>query len=177
MTRELQPISLPLTEQNSALIRCLEWYEQGYSKPISPFQVFSAREAEQAFRALQRGNLIGKAVIHFPEDLSEIKCAARTPTLTLDPTASYLLTGGLGGLGKPLVTWLVERGARSLIFLSRSGGQSEKDRTFFKELATSGCTVAAVPGRVEEIADVERAIAMTKKPIKGIIHLAMVLRV
>lgn len=97
--------------------------------------------------------------------------------LALDPEASYLLTGGLGGLGKALALWMVERGARSLVFLSRSAGQSDGDQTFFEELKTLGCSVAAIPGKAQDMGDVKKATAMAENPIRGVIHLAMVLRV
>ena len=72
---------------------------------------------------------------------------------------------------------MVERGARSLIFLSRSAGQHESDKIFFTELETLGCSVAAFPGKVQDIGVVKRATALTEKPIRGVVHLAMVLRV
>ena len=72
---------------------------------------------------------------------------------------------------------MVECGARSLVFLSRSAGQSDSDKIFFKELESLGCSVAPIPGKAQDMGDVERATAMAEKPIRGIIHLAMVLRV
>ena len=41
--------------------------------------------------------------------------------LALRPDATYLISGGLGGVGLQLATWLVDRGARRLILLSRRG--------------------------------------------------------
>ncbi|PQE23080.1 polyketide synthase protein [Rutstroemia sp. NJR-2017a WRK4] len=96
--------------------------------------------------------------------------------LELNPTASYLLTGGLGGLGRALARWMVERGAKSLIFLSPRAGQSTEDTSFIRELESMDCEVSAVRGQAEDMCDVERAIRSTDKPIRGIIHLAMVLR-
>jgi len=39
---------------------------------------------------------------------------------TARPDVTYLVTGGLGGIGLELARWLVERGARHLLLLSRS---------------------------------------------------------
>lgn len=166
-----------LTEHNSVLKKCLELYSQGHLKPIFPVESFDAEESGQAFRALQRGNLIGKAIIRVPSCLPATLCTPSTVNLALDPEASYLLTGGLGGLGKALALWMVERGARSLVFLSRSAGQSDGDQTFFEELKTLGCSVAAIPGKAQDMGDVKKATAMAENPIRGVIHLAMVLRV
>lgn len=38
-----------------------------------------------------------------------------------DPDASYLLVGGLGGLGRSIAQWMADHGAKNLIFISRSG--------------------------------------------------------
>lgn len=39
---------------------------------------------------------------------------------------SYLLVGGLGGLGRSIAMWMVENWAKHLIFLSRGGGKKQK---------------------------------------------------
>ncbi|QLI73003.1 uncharacterized protein G6M90_00g093690 [Metarhizium brunneum] len=43
------------------------------------------------------------------------------PTQILDSTGTFLIAGGFGGLGRAIARWMVSRGARSLILLSRSG--------------------------------------------------------
>ncbi|MDC0667761.1 type I polyketide synthase [Nannocystis radixulma] len=43
------------------------------------------------------------------------------PPLALRPDATYLITGGLGGVGLQLARWLVDRGARHLVLLGRRG--------------------------------------------------------
>ena len=139
--------------------------------------VFEASEIEQSFRYLQKGDHIGKAVVRIPENASEIPSTSQARSFTLDAEASYLLIGGLGGLGRSVATWMVESGARNLIFLSRSAGKGDADQLFFAELESMGCYVSAVAGRVEDIEAVKTAIQQASRPIKGIIHLAMVLRV
>lgn len=113
-----------------------------------------------------------------PQDQSSLSSTIQQQLpLHLDANATYLLTGGLGGLGKPIASWLVERGARSLVFLSPRAGTLEEDRQFFGELEDSGCRVNAFAGKVELVDDLNQAIALAPSPIKGVIHLAMVLRV
>ncbi len=62
---------------------------------------------------------------------------------------------------------MVEHGARSLIFLSRSAGLNDSDSSFF----------GAVAGMTQNMEDVRKAISTAPSPIKGVIQLAMVLRV
>ena len=164
------------TMMGRLLRQCLEWYTQGMIEPIHPTALFDADKAEHAFRSLQKGDLIGKAVITMPGDASDITGKPYPRALKLDSKATYLMTGGLGGLGKPIVTWMVERGARSFVFLSRTAGSRNEDQAFFEELGSLGCNVATVSGKVQDIDDVNKAISMAEYPIKGIMHLAMVLK-
>ncbi|KAK6950125.1 hypothetical protein Daesc_008451 [Daldinia eschscholtzii] len=158
------------------LKKCVEFYRVGGIKPIEPISVFDAGDVQDAFRVVQDGNHIGKVVVRMPEDTSTLISTPKHSEVRLNSTASYLLTGGLGGLGKAISTWLVERGARSLVFLSRSAGKTQRDQEFFQELRSMGCDVRAVPGRAESVEDVKSAVSKAPYPIKGCIHLAMVLR-
>lgn len=160
----------------------------GKIKPIASCTDFDAHRVTEAFRHLQKGDHIGKAVLTLPlpgsADADATGAAAaqlialpKRAKLTLDPGATYLLTGGLGGVGKAVASWMAERGAVNLVFLSRSAGRGREDAAFFAELAMMGCTAIPVRGQVQVLADVERAIAAAPSPIKGVLHLAMVLRV
>ena len=152
-------------------------YSQGRIRPIQPMAVFEPKDIEQSFRYLQKGDHIGKAVVRFPTDLSTISSISSAKAFSFDPDASYLLTGGLGGLGRSIASWMVERDARHLVFLSRNAGRSDTDKAFFAELQSAGCSVIAIAGRAENIGDIHTAKLKASRPIKGVLHLAMVLRV
>jgi D-arabinose 1-dehydrogenase-like Zn-dependent alcohol dehydrogenase len=159
------------------LHRVIDMYTEGKIRPIQSMTTFGATEIEQAFRHLQKGDHIGKAVVRMPEDGIEILSLASSSPTTFDPAASYLLTGGLGGLGKSIVTWMAERGARNFVFLSRSAGKTDSDRKFIAELKSMGCTAVTVAGKADHMDDVELAVASAPSPIRGIFHMAMALRV
>src|SRR5437773_2708002 len=156
---------------------CLEFYRQGHVRPIHPITMFEASEVEECFQYMKKGIHIGKIVMRMPEDPADLRAATQATSLELDPNASYLLVGGLGGLGKALATWMVEHGARDLIFLSRSAGSTSEDRSFFLELESQGCSSTAIAGSVSELRDVRRAVSSAARPIKGVIQFAMVLKV
>jgi len=145
---------------------------------VPEIATFDALKAEAAFRFLQDGRHIGKVVISLPRELDTIYSPAHLScrTLQFEPAGSYLLIGGLGGLGRVTATWLVERGARSLTFLSRRA-QSEENAGFIGELEAMGCKVVAVSGAAENLEDVERAIKESHAPIKGVFHMVMALEV
>ncbi|KAB8228276.1 polyketide synthase fgnA [Aspergillus alliaceus] len=106
----------------------------------------------------------------------ELKNVLPSRAITLDSTATYLLVGGTGGLGRSIATWMAEHGATDLTFLSRRAGKDEESKSLFRELEDMGCGVHAVTGSVENIEDIEKAIASSKKAIKGVFQLAMVLK-
>lgn len=113
-----------------------------------------------------------------PSDPEVLDARPKVKQLHLDPHAAYILTGGLGGLGSSLAIWMAEHGASSLIILSRSGGASKSARRLVTEVAGLGCSLVPIAGRAECKEDVLHAVSMAgNKPVKGIVHLAMLLKV
>jgi hypothetical protein len=159
------------------LQQCLSYYSQSHIAPIRPTKAFVATKVIDAFRYMQSGQHMGKIVINMPNSAQELQALPKDRSMELSAEASYLLVGGLGGLGRAVSTWMVERGARSLVYLSRSAGTTIEDQAFFRELQAQGCEALAVAGSVTTLDDVQRAIALAPKPVAGVIQLSMVLRV
>jgi hypothetical protein len=107
----------------------------------------------------------------------ELKKKLLSRTLTLDSAAAYHIVGGTGGLGRSMTTWMVEHRSTKLILLSRRAGKNDESQNPSHELEQMGCSVHLVAGIVEKPDDIERAIASTKTTIKGVLWLAMVLKV
>jgi hypothetical protein len=158
------------------LNRIIDYYEKGLIKPVAPITVFDAGNIQEAFRYMQKGQHIGKIVIKFPENADDLPTAPVREKLELRSDVSYFLPGGLGGLGLSIAVWLVEHGARYLIFMSRSGGNNI-DRSFFDELADMGCSTQVFKGDITKIEDVTHAVKNAAKPIAGVMQMSMVLRV
>lgn len=91
--------------------------------------------------------------------------------------ACYLLVGGLGGLGRVISTWMVENGARNILFLSRSAKESPETTPFFEELRARGCEVLTFAGSVTDFSDVEAAVKHATRPVAGIMQMSAVMRV
>ncbi|KAF9871757.1 hypothetical protein CkaCkLH20_10691 [Colletotrichum karsti] len=90
--------------------------------------------------------------------------------------ASYLLVGGFGGLGRSVATWLLEHGARNLVFLSRSASSSQNE-PFVKELESyPGAVIKTVSGDVGNAEDVLKAIKEAPKPVAGVLQLSLILK-
>ena len=153
-----------------------EYYARGDLKPIKPLKVFKATEVRDAFRYMQKGQHIGKIVVTMPEDPAEFGPSVKKQGAKFRSDASYLMVGGFGGLGKSVSNWMVENGARHLIFLSRSAGDSDADKSFIKELEHQGCGVQTIKGTVTDLESVKAGLAKAEKNIAGVFVLTMVLR-
>ncbi|BBA44077.1 MULTISPECIES: bifunctional LLM class flavin-dependent oxidoreductase/SDR family oxidoreductase [Burkholderia] len=83
--------------------------------------------------------------------------------------ATYLVTGGLGGLGLRLASWLADNGAGKIVVL----GRSEPSPAAEKILRTLDARfVRADLSRREDVADAISEIARSMPPLKGVFHLA-----
>ena len=129
---------------------------------------------------MQKGQHIGRIGISIPHPRGQTGLAFETTKrarpITFNGSASYLLVGGLGGLGRAISTWMVDHGARELLYLSRSAGAGSKDDAVVGELQSMGCDVKLVQGNVTKLDDVARAVAAATHPLKGVVQMSMVLR-
>ncbi|KAF3012580.1 t1pks [Neopestalotiopsis sp. 37M] len=149
-------------------------------KPVYPCTVYSIGDVTKAFRLLQTGKHMGKIVLSIkPNDMVMVRprvaIAAR-----LRPDASYLLVGGIGGLGRSIAHWLVSHGAKNLIVMSRSAGNVQKSGAFLAELREAGCRVQAISCDVTKAGDLAKAVRTCEKeglpPVRGVVQGAMVLQ-
>jgi NAD(P)-dependent dehydrogenase (short-subunit alcohol dehydrogenase family) len=98
-----------------------------------------------------------------------------TASLKLRGDVSYLIVGGLGGLGRSICEWMVEHGARNLLVMSRNA----KRGPFLDELEEQGCIVRAIACDVADSRQLAIALqtCTDMPPIRGVIQGAMVLQV
>ncbi|TVY81127.1 Ochratoxin highly reducing polyketide synthase [Lachnellula suecica] len=107
------------------------------------------------------------------------RLASKAVAYQFPSNASYVLVGGLGGLGRSLAKWMFSRGARNFILLSRSGATNPAAKEFIKELIRESCQVKDFACDVTNGDAVAKAIAecaKTMPPIKGCLQGAMVLK-
>lgn len=102
------------------------------------------------------------------------------PPYSFEAEATYLISGGLGGLGRSIARWMVSRGAKNLLLLSRSGPVVDKSRRLVEELRRSGARIEAPRCDVADAISLKRVLQSYEKtmpPIRGCIQGSMVLRV
>ena len=105
---------------------------------------------------------------------------SRKPTYFFDEKATYVIAGGLGGIGRSIVRWMVHRKARHLLLLSRSGARSESAKLLLGEMKDLGAQVIAAScdiSRENDVMEVVRKYMKLMPQIKGCIQASMVLKV
>ena len=148
----------------------------------APVKTYPATGIEDAFRHMQSGKHTGKIVIEFGDDdvVPIVPASLCVNTDLFDNDATYLIAGGLGGLGRSISRWMVHRGAKNLVLLSRSTKYAEEVLVFLKELRDQGVTVATPPcdvSNADRLREILEECSQYMPPIKGCIQGSMVLEV
>lgn len=95
--------------------------------------------------------------------------------LRLSSEATYLLAGGLGGLGLETAKRLVKRGAKHLLFLGRSAPGPEASQKL-RDFEDQGVKVHTAQVDLARLDELERVISNASKimpPIRGVVHTAV----
>jgi len=133
-----------------------------------PSKVFAIDKVVEAFQFMATAKHIGKVVLSLPDN--------KAHDVEIKAEQSYLITGGLGGLGLRLSQWLVDQGASHLVLTARSQPKEEAQRVLHV-LEEKGVKVKVVSSDISNADAVHALIETTEAfaPLKGIVHLAGVL--
>ncbi len=141
--------------------------ERGTLSPL-PRREFGVDRAEDAFRFMAQARHIGKIVVTH---------GAGAHRVNVRGDVSYLITGGLSGLGLAAAEWLASRGARSVVLMGRhEPGEAARDA--IGRLEQQNVRVTVVLGDVASEADIGRIATRFGRelpPLGGVIHSAGVL--
>lgn len=159
------------------LHRLVELFEREELAPPR-VQVTPAEQASQAMMLMARAGHVGKVVLKFPSDQTG---PSQAPEIR--PDATYLVVGGLSGLGGLVADWLVERGARHLLLTGRSTISANSGST--DPRAVRLARLSALPGlQVEyapvDVADEDAMSALLRRreqhglpAVAGVVHSAL----
>lgn len=125
---------------------------------------------EVALRGTRRysAQLVHREFSEFPEEGTK---------LLFRPDGTYLITGGLSGVGLRTAQWMVEQGARHLVLIGRRGA-SEQAQAKIDALQETGATISLVQADVSQrelLAETLDLIRHRMPPIRGVFHSAVVL--
>ncbi|MFB8175581.1 SDR family oxidoreductase [Streptomyces sp. NPDC055966] len=119
----------------------------------------------------------GRTWVALPEDPAQERQSDRTAEdgpSGLRPDRTYLVTGGLGGLGLVTARKLAALGARHLTLVSRGGRATEEAGELLADLAADAeiDVVRADVSRPEDVRRLVRHLAAGPYPLGGIVHAA-----
>ena len=154
---------------------CLDLLDQGALPPL-PVTVFPYKDCAEALRLMTTGQHQGKLVLKAPRAGADAGFTVADVQPFLDPDATYLVTGGLGGFGMRFLPYLVAAGARHLTLLDRDP-ERRRDADWIRRSGAltymdEDVAFDIVTGDVAVEEDVQRCIAGLKRPLKGVFHLA-----
>ena len=154
----------------------MERFEKRVYHPLH-HRVFPISRVSQAFRYMQQSKHVGKIVISVKQPVPKVQPRIRKG-LRFDGEATYLLTGGLGGFGLATASWMVDKGARHLVLMGRSGAATAEARSAVETLKKAGAKVVVARADVtkeKEVKDLLTRIRSDLPPLRGVLHAAMVL--
>jgi NAD(P)-dependent dehydrogenase (short-subunit alcohol dehydrogenase family)/acyl carrier protein len=132
-------------------------------------RTFPFGAAAEAFRVMAHAGHVGKLALRAPR---AIERGGDVPLVHAD--ATYLITGGTGGLGLRTARWLVERGARHLVLTGRRA-LAPQAQSSVDDLVAHG---ARVEVRLVDAVDESAMSALcdeidrTMPALRGVVHAA-----
>ncbi len=149
--------------------RIMSDIEAGVLEPL-PVQTFPLKNARDAFRFMANARHTGKIAL-----IAEPEAGAG---MTVRPDGSYLVTGGLAGIGLAAAERLATRGAGEVILVGRSGDSDEAQAAAAALADATGAKVRALACDVSDASSVSAMVAdlaASALPLRGIVHAAGVL--
>ncbi|KAH8711149.1 Highly reducing polyketide synthase ZEA2 [Beauveria bassiana] len=160
----------------------LEWMADSTVK-----QLFDVSQLHDALRAVSESPYLGSVSViagSTQEHASLVQVLQQSLPNPLEnciyADATYVLVGGLGGLGRSIAELLADNGAKNIAFLSRSGASSSSATHFLRGLSDRGVTVKAFAIDICNQVDLQDLLVGTVStvmpPIAGVFHCAAVIK-
>ncbi|KAG5872019.1 hypothetical protein JTB14_036445 [Gonioctena quinquepunctata] len=155
----------------------------GVVKPL-PTKIFGEMDIENALSLLSSKKCSGKILIQLREETTDMlqfpsRSIMASPRVIFNPNKSYIIIGGLGGIGLELANWMIERGATKIILNSRRGLSTGYQAYCMKRWSKlRNVTVQVNMNDSSDPRKAENLIldAMKLGPVGGVFHSAVVLR-
>jgi acyl transferase domain-containing protein/acyl carrier protein len=159
----------------SLLLEVVRHVKEGTLSP-PPVRVFPISEAASAFRHMAQAKHIGKIALSMDDREVWITPPSKG-SVTFRSDATYLITGGLGGLGLSVAQWMIGQGAQHLVLMGRNGATAAVKEVLdaLKEGASEIVVAQADVSQREQVAHILSSIRRSMPPLRGIIHAAGIL--
>ncbi len=157
---------------HSLLAELMAHFESEVFRPLAHVEYPITRVVD-AFRYMAQRKNIGKIVVSLQRE-GEASADDPSPGQLVRSDATYLLSGGFGGLGLEVAKWLAAEGARHLVLLGRRP-PGEAVAAVLDQLRRAGTEVHAWQVDVADPGQVDAAVARVRAelpPLRGVVHLA-----
>ncbi|KAL8848098.1 MAG: hypothetical protein Q9221_006855 [Calogaya cf. arnoldii] len=159
--------------------KVMSLFEAGILTTVYPITTFPITDIEEAFRLIQARKHMGKVVLEVHEGTLVKAVPRESEPLSLDTKGTYVIAGGLGGLGREIARMMSAHGARNILLLTRRNLSGPERSKLEVQLGSFGTHV-----RIEtcDVADttavqcVANRCRQTMPPVRGVIQAAMILQ-
>ncbi|KAK9327488.1 polyketide synthase dehydratase-domain-containing protein [Lipomyces starkeyi] len=167
------------TDVHHALHELISLLESGAVSSVHPITTLDISHIAEASTVLHN-NKIGSVALSADEK-STVPAVPTKAAAKVSSEASYLIVGGSGGLAQSAARWLVGRGAKNLVLVSRSAGTSDGVAALAAELIEAGCRrvlpISCDVANADLDGAIDKCAEASLPPIRGVIHAAFVLRI
>ncbi|HEX5055444.1 MAG TPA: SDR family NAD(P)-dependent oxidoreductase [Gammaproteobacteria bacterium] len=162
-------------ELSGRLLREIAQLLETHQLSSLPVTGFAAKAAADAMTALDDDSRVSKVVLEFTAP--KVRVIQGLNTQVIRPRRSYLITGGLGGLGLEIMRWLAVQGAESIVLIGRSL-PSANALLQIEDVRAKGVMVTTLQADVAEATDIIKVLRTIEEKLPalaGVIHSAGVL--
>lgn len=121
----------------------------------------TATDGEEWMRQAQSGRLIPRLM----------PLTAKVQPFAARPDAVYLISGGMGGIGRAVADWLVKRGARHLLLIGRMIRECP-ERLAWEAQGVQVTTEAVDVADADALAEMLARLDHARLPLAGVFHVA-----
>ncbi|MCJ1283208.1 polyketide synthase [Xylographa opegraphella] len=153
--------------------------EAGNLVPVQPIVTMEMSNISDAFRLLQSGKQIGKVVLEAHESTTVNMIPALPAPTELRSDATYIIVGGLGGLGLEIGLFMAAKGAKHIALLTRRGPGSVERQLLQEKFRLAGASVSILVCDItqkSQCEDMYTRYFCSLPPVRGVIQAAVVLQ-
>ncbi|MGV1086684.1 MAG: sulfolipid-1 biosynthesis phthioceranic/hydroxyphthioceranic acid synthase [Mycobacterium sp.] len=144
--------------------------------PAPEYSVRSLTEAATAIREMSAAQHTGKLILTIPREAQSGVAVPPTQAKVFRKDGSYIVTGGVSGLGLFLAAAMSSAGCGRIILTSRSQPNPQSQKTIDR-LRANGADVVVECGNIADPATAGRLVSAataTGLPLRGVLHAAAV---
>ncbi|KAF2107008.1 phenolpthiocerol synthesis polyketide synthase ppsA [Lophiotrema nucula] len=146
---------------------------------VKAVKSFPAPQVTDAIRCIKNDDTIDRVVVELSANDFVPIAGIYKPRWDLEASATYIIAGGTGGLGRSIARWMISKGAKHIVLLGRSGSQSKGVQDLIAEGKRKNVKVLAPACDVSDIENLRQAMddsSGTMPSVKGCIQASMILR-